>query len=201
MTSYQGHTTSLRVISGRGFKPGELTLWRKLKEQLQHLYITSWKGFDPNEVCAMTLAFEGSEEVGVVQTSMTLEVRVVPFQEVKAQEKQIYQIASTFGYDMVIWVCQSGSRVHFQGLLWRCLQWTKWIHADLLNRIPPSKVFKKEVKRKCRHCHALGYRYGVQYHRRVHGAFSPLGQVSSGCLTDHQKDTLFFIGCSCCVRM
>lgn len=68
-----------QFVISQGFKKGHLTIWRKLTDQIKHLYITSWKGFHPDEVCAMTLVFEGTKE------------------EVKVQEKRVYQIATDHG--------------------------------------------------------------------------------------------------------
>lgn len=58
-----GNSNDMMFCIGQGFKKGHLTIWRKLSDLIQRLYITAWKGFDPNQVCAMTLVFEGSKDV------------------------------------------------------------------------------------------------------------------------------------------
>ncbi|XP_064396861.1 alkyldihydroxyacetonephosphate synthase, peroxisomal-like [Halichondria panicea] len=63
---------------GQAMKPA-VSLFKSFTDALKKLYITKFKGFDPYEMVACTLLFEGSAE------------------EVAANEQKIYEIAKRFG--------------------------------------------------------------------------------------------------------
>jgi len=63
---------------GQALKPAAGGLLSPLIEKAKKFYVTKYHGFDPTELCAATIVFEGSKEV------------------VKAQEKAVYAIAKQF---------------------------------------------------------------------------------------------------------
>uniref|UniRef100_A0ACB8G0F0 Uncharacterized protein n=1 Tax=Sphaerodactylus townsendi TaxID=933632 RepID=A0ACB8G0F0_9SAUR len=67
---------------GHALKPQVASIFTSLLDGLKKFYITKFKGFDPNILCVATLLFEGSRE------------------KVLQHEKQVYDIAAKFGYDL-----------------------------------------------------------------------------------------------------
>ncbi|CAH1241220.1 AGPS [Branchiostoma lanceolatum] len=63
---------------GQALKPQAGSIFTSFVDGLKKMYITKWKGFDPNQLCVATLLFEGARE------------------DVLAQEKRVYEIASQF---------------------------------------------------------------------------------------------------------
>jgi len=64
---------------GQALKVKTPSYWKTLMDTVKKLYITQWKGFKQDEMCAATLVLEGTEE------------------EVEAQEKRLYTIGKQFG--------------------------------------------------------------------------------------------------------
>ncbi|XP_041371951.1 alkyldihydroxyacetonephosphate synthase, peroxisomal-like [Gigantopelta aegis] len=64
---------------GHALKPEVNSILTSFLDGLKKLYITKLKGFDPSQLTVATLLFEGTKE------------------EVAAQEKRVYEIASNFG--------------------------------------------------------------------------------------------------------
>ena len=67
------------VITGQALKPEVASFVQSFVDGLKKFYVTRVKGFDPYKICVATLLFEGTAE------------------EVAAQEKRVYEIASNFG--------------------------------------------------------------------------------------------------------
>jgi alkyldihydroxyacetonephosphate synthase len=67
-----------QFVFGQALKPAPESYLAALSGTLKKLYVTRWKGFNVDEMCAMTVVFEGSEE------------------EVVQQENRIYSIAKRF---------------------------------------------------------------------------------------------------------
>jgi alkyldihydroxyacetonephosphate synthase len=68
---------NLQFQFGMALKPANLGL-KAYKSKLEKLFVTQLKGFDPNEMVAITLVFEGSEE------------------QVARQERAVYEIAARY---------------------------------------------------------------------------------------------------------
>ena len=50
-------------MMGQALKVQTPTYWKAFTDKLKKLYITQWKGFRQDEMCAATLVLEGSEKV------------------------------------------------------------------------------------------------------------------------------------------
>lgn len=51
-----------QFLFGQALKTGSSSYWTKIMDSIKAFYITKVKGFDPGEMCVMTLLFEGSKE-------------------------------------------------------------------------------------------------------------------------------------------
>ncbi|XP_067932186.1 alkyldihydroxyacetonephosphate synthase, peroxisomal-like [Watersipora subatra] len=77
--------SSIRLVDneqfqfGQALKPEVSSYIQSFVDGLKKFYVTRVKGFDPYKICVATLVFEGTAE------------------EVAAQEKRVYEIASRFG--------------------------------------------------------------------------------------------------------
>lgn len=67
-----------QFIFGQALKPKGDSYFKSFLDGLKALYLTKFKGFDPHQLCVATLLFEGGK------------------QEVAAQQRRIYEIASQF---------------------------------------------------------------------------------------------------------
>lgn len=67
-------------LSGQALKPEAASFIQSFMDGIKKFYVTRVKGFDPYKICVATLVFEGTPD------------------EVAAQEKRVYEIASNFGY-------------------------------------------------------------------------------------------------------
>lgn len=64
---------------GMSLKPPSESIWTSLVDSLKKVYVTKLKGFNPETMVVTTLLFEGTKE------------------EVAAQEKRVYSVATRFG--------------------------------------------------------------------------------------------------------
>ena len=69
------------TFSGQALKPEAASFFASFVDGLKKFYVTRVKGFEPYKIAVATLVFEGNAE------------------EVAAQEKRVYEIASNYGYD------------------------------------------------------------------------------------------------------
>lgn len=67
------------LLVGQALKPEASSFIQSFLDGIKKFYVTRVKGFAPNKICVATLVFEGTTE------------------EVAAQEKRVYEIASNFG--------------------------------------------------------------------------------------------------------
>jgi len=51
-----------QFLFGQALKTGSSPFWTRIMDWIKAFYITKVKGFDPSEMCVMTLLFEGSKE-------------------------------------------------------------------------------------------------------------------------------------------
>jgi len=72
-------THCLLRLPGQALKPDAASVFQSFMDGLKKFYVTRVKGFDPYKICVATLVFEGTAD------------------EVTAQEKIVYDIASRFG--------------------------------------------------------------------------------------------------------
>jgi alkyldihydroxyacetonephosphate synthase len=52
-----------QFIMGQALKVKTPSYWKTLMDTVKKLYITQWKGFKQDQMCAATLVLEGTEEV------------------------------------------------------------------------------------------------------------------------------------------
>ncbi|WKY03083.1 hypothetical protein Q1695_016407 [Nippostrongylus brasiliensis] len=67
-----------QFIMGQALKVASTSFWASLKSSMSRLYITKWKGFHVDEMCAATCVFEGSAD------------------EVANEERRLYGLADKF---------------------------------------------------------------------------------------------------------